>query len=266
MRIRGYLLSVIAAFTVCLPGCTGDNKGGMLVGIHSHNDYDRNRPFYDAFDQRFGSIEADVYCVDGELYVAHDRDKIEESRTLRAMYLEPVKREAGRNGGSVYGKGQSPQLLIDLKTNWEETLPVLAAQLDEYGDYFDPARNPHAVRVTVSGSMPRPELFGKYPEFIFFDGRPVNEYTPEQLKRLSMISASFGDYSRWNGNDDMSAEDSVAIKGFIDAGHAKGQKVRFWGCPDTEKAWLTFMDMGVDIINTDRVAELGEFIRNRQRQ
>ena len=36
---------------------------------HSHNDYVRANPFYLAYNCHFASIEADVFLVDGELYV-----------------------------------------------------------------------------------------------------------------------------------------------------------------------------------------------------
>lgn len=260
MRITGFVL--LAVILTAMTGCKDNMKGGMLENCHSHNDYYRQNPFYDAYGQRFGSIEADVFCIEGELYVAHDRDKIEDGRTLKTMYLEPIKKVMKDNGGSCYGEGQSLRLLIDLKTGYRETLPVLIGQLNEYGENFDAKKNPDAVKVVVSGSMPPPAQFGEYSGIVWFDGRPNIEYSPEQLERVAMISASFSDYSRWNGNDPMSAEDSVSIKSFIDSGHEKGKIVRFWGCPDTELAWRTFLDMGVDVINTDRVAELGEYMRS----
>jgi len=39
---------------------------------HAHNDYEHTRPLLDALAQGFGSVEADVYPVDGDLLVAND--------------------------------------------------------------------------------------------------------------------------------------------------------------------------------------------------
>ena len=69
-----------------------------LIGIHSHNDYNRKSPFFDAYKAHAASIEADVFLVDGELYVAHDREDIRSWRTLRNLYLDPIRQLFRANG------------------------------------------------------------------------------------------------------------------------------------------------------------------------
>ncbi len=61
-----------------------------LLHAHAHNDYEHARPLFDALDHGFCSIEADVYVVNGQLLVAHDREKVSPSRTLQALYLDPM--------------------------------------------------------------------------------------------------------------------------------------------------------------------------------
>lgn len=239
-------------------------SGYTLSNCHSHNDYERRVPFYEAFVAGMGSIEADIFLVDGELYVAHDRSDIKPERTLRRMYIEPVAREMALGRGSCYGDGRSPQLLIDLKSGYEETLPALIALLNEYGGCFDTAENPGAVRVVVSGSMPPPEKFGDYHGVVFFDGRPTQNYNEDQLRRLGLMSASLGDHAKGDGRGGLTQEDVQKITAFVRHGHSLGLKVRFWGCPDTPEAWEIFMSLGVDIINTDRPAQLAAFIIERK--
>ena len=77
-------------------------KNTKILPAHSHNDYEHNRPLFDALDCKFKSIEADVYSVGDSLFVAHDSDKIKPGRTLCRLYLEPLKNEIIRNKGSVY--------------------------------------------------------------------------------------------------------------------------------------------------------------------
>ncbi|NVJ48512.1 MAG: hypothetical protein HWE07_15355, partial [Cytophagia bacterium] len=43
-----------------------------LPRAHAHNDYEHERPLFDALENGFTSVEADVYLIDGELYVYHD--------------------------------------------------------------------------------------------------------------------------------------------------------------------------------------------------
>ena len=42
-----------------------------VANAHSHNDYKNNIPFLRAYEKGFGSIEADVFAVNGKLMVAH---------------------------------------------------------------------------------------------------------------------------------------------------------------------------------------------------
>lgn len=231
-----------------------------IKNAHSHNDYFRNVPFYTAYSQRFSSIEADLFAIDGELYVAHERNQITPSRTFRSLYLEPIIREMNLNRGKGYPEGEGFQLLIDLKTNYKETLPLLEKQLLEYKDYFDTRQNPSAVKIVISGSRPAPAQFGDYNPIIWFDGLPEVSYSPTEKARIALISAPFTAYSSWNGLGRMTHPDYATVKKLIDQVHYNGFKIRFWGCPDTKTTWNTFIKLGVDYLNTDRPEALAQFL------
>lgn len=232
-----------------------------IDNAHSHNDYLQNVPFYTAYSARCASIEADIFLVDGELYVAHEKKDINKARTLKSLYLNPIRGQMKINGGSGYPDGKSFQLLIDLKTDYRETLKVLEQQLLEYSDCFDYKKNPSAVRVIISGSSPSPEEYSNYADFICFDGNPQLTYTSEQNTRVPMISVPFQALTKWNGLGRMIEADYDKVKSVIDKVHAGGKSIRFWGCPDTKTAWNTFIKLGVDYLNTDQPALLDNFLK-----
>src|SRR6266513_381993 len=70
-----------------------------LLHAHAHNDYEHSRPLFDALDHGFCSVEADIYLVDGQLLVAHDREKVSATRSLQALYLEPLRQRVQQNHG-----------------------------------------------------------------------------------------------------------------------------------------------------------------------
>lgn len=43
-----------------------------LEKAHAHNDYEHERPLFDALSHGFTSVEVDVHLVDGKLYVSHN--------------------------------------------------------------------------------------------------------------------------------------------------------------------------------------------------
>ena len=48
-----------------------------LQKCHSHNDYLHKIPFFDAYNLGFGSIEVDVFLVNNQLLVAHEKRAID---------------------------------------------------------------------------------------------------------------------------------------------------------------------------------------------
>src|SRR5687768_13787 len=59
---------------------TGELVAQVL--IHSHNDYEKPEPLFAALREKAFAIEADVYLVNGQLAVAHDRKDIDPKRNL----------------------------------------------------------------------------------------------------------------------------------------------------------------------------------------
>jgi hypothetical protein len=64
--------------------------GQPLAAAHAHNDYEHDRPLFDALEHGFTSVEADVWLVDGELRVAHDLEDAKPGVTLESLYLDPL--------------------------------------------------------------------------------------------------------------------------------------------------------------------------------
>lgn len=234
-----------------------------VAQAHSHNDYEQARPFWEAYEQRFGSIEVDLFLVGDSLYAAHESKNITPDRTFRKLYLEPIARQTARNNGTIYDQKDVPlQLLVDLKTPADESLAALVKLLQPYQDLLAPKGN---VKVVISGNVPAAGDFEKYPSFIYFDGRPEIAYTDTQLNRLGMISQSFQKYTRWNGEGDLPEKDKKALSKVIRQIHDQKQKVRFWGTPDNIHTWKTMMALQVDWLNTDRVVQMGDYLRTAPR-
>ena len=87
----------ILLFLFVIFGC-GSNKNQKVRvwPAHSHNDYEHERPLFDALDCHFKSVEADVYSVGDSLFMVHSFDQIKPGRTFRQLYLEPLKKTGSR--------------------------------------------------------------------------------------------------------------------------------------------------------------------------
>src|SRR5688572_26978052 len=158
-------VSSLLALLLALPILSAERLGTPLIQAHSHNDYEHSRPLWDALEQGFCSIEADIYLVDGQLLVAHDRKDVRSDRTLQALYLEPLQMLARKNRGRVYPNGPSLTLLVDIKSEAEPTYKALEGVLQKFAPILTRFRSgkieTNAVTVILSGNRPRERLLAQ---------------------------------------------------------------------------------------------------------
>lgn len=227
------------------------------VLIHSHNDYCRVVPFYEAYSQKVASIEVDVFYHDGKLLVGHDIEDLNEGMTFSKLYLEPAVELFRRNGGHPYNDPKLPlSLMIELKSATEPALSRVIEALEQYPEVFT---GENAIKVVITGNVPTPSEFGKYPNFVSFDGDINLSYTDEQLKRVAMFSLNFRDYSNWNGKGSLVIAQEAKVREMIDRAHKAGKPIRFWGAPEAPTVYYTFYNFGIDYINTDKPASCAAF-------
>ena len=238
------------------------------VLIHSHNDYAQNRPFWGAWEAGAASIEADIWLIDGALYVGHDREDISPDRMLLGMYLEPVRQVIRQNDGRAYADGKPLQLMVDLKNEGELSLQTLVALIESEGlvPCFDRKAHPQAVCLTITTGSDIPAgHWDRYPDWVCFDGRPDWELTDGQLERVSLVSQSYKKYSGWTGFGRMSTEEQDRIEKVAAQVHADGKRFRLWGFPDTKRGWEMAVSLGIDYINTDQPARAAAWLSSRTR-
>ena len=229
-----------------------------VAQAHSHNDYEQVRPFALAYERGFGSMEADIWLKEGELYVAHDAQDMRSDRTLSSLYLDPLLGKVRANNGRVYAReGQSLQLLIDIKSSARETVNKLQEVLERYPELI----GNKGIEFVISGNRPPSAEWSMLPSYVYVDGRPNEQYDASALKKVKLISQSFFMYSRWSGKGAIPPAEKAAMKQVVDAAHASGKRFRFWASPDTPESWKLLIELGVDHINTDKVAELADYVQ-----
>ncbi|PAY18577.1 hypothetical protein CKO51_15460 [Rhodopirellula sp. SM50] len=234
---------------------------------HAHNDYLHDRPLLDALDNGFCSVEADIYLIDGELLVAHDLDKTSPERTLQSLYLDPLRKRIQQSGGSVYGDGKTVTLLIDIKSEGESTYRALDAVLSGYQDILthvdEQGVHSGAVTAIISGNRAVKEIQADPTRYAGIDGRLSDLDSDLSPDLLPLISDHWGRNFQWRGDGEMPQADREKLKRVLQQAHADRRRVRFWATPDKPTVWAALAEAGVDLINTDDLVGLGEFLRSR---
>lgn len=227
------------------------SQNTSTANAHSHNDYAQQKPFHLAYNEGFGSIEADIHLVGDQLLVGHDTKDLIKEKTLESLYLQPLKAYNQPN--------RKLQILIDIKTDAIKTIDQLVKTLLNYPTII----NNKYIKIVLSGNAPSPEKFDKYPDFIWFDGRLNLNYTANQLSRVAIISEDYYKVIDFKPKWPLDSLTISKVKQFIDKVHALGKPVRLWASPDNPAAWEVFITSGVDYINTDKINELADYLIKR---
>lgn len=229
---------------------------------HAHNDYEHEKPLWEALENGFISIEADVHLVKGKLLVSHGRPN-QDAPTLSDLYLTPLDSLLTLNDDKIYPDHHSPlYLMIDCKTEAVNTFRALQNELAHYkrllcNSTFCP------VKIFISGNRAMDVILKNGYQGIALDGRPDDLGKGIAVELMPVISDHYSNWSSWNGKVDARPEDLARIHGLADRVHAEGKKLRLWAIPDNNKVWEALLEAGVDFINTDQLSELHEFLSNK---
>ncbi len=242
-----------------------DEQAKPLRRAHAHNDYLHDRPLHDALQHGFCSVEADVFLVEGELLVAHTRAELDPSRTLEKLYLEPLRRRVQSNGGRVHQDGPVFTLLIDIKSDGEATYDAVNDLLSTYKDIFsyvdDGNVHSNAVWAVISGNRAKDRIAASSPRFAGIDGRLTDLSSDQPAHLIPMISDNWRSHFGWRGDGSIPAQDREKLERIVDAAHAMNRTVRFWATPDIPPVWDALNQAGVDLINTDDLSGLQQFLQ-----
>ncbi|USP73010.1 hypothetical protein yc1106_00284 [Curvularia clavata] len=247
--------------------------------FHSHNDYWRDVPFYSGLSVGAISTEADVWLINGTLYVGHEPAALSDQRTLESLYINPILDTLHRqnpstrfvqpgeqNGVFDTSSDQTLYFFIDFKTAADVTWPAVLKALEPLrsGDWLttydgkELRKNP--VTVIGTGNTQLSDVVSASPRDIFFDA-PLADLKDAKYKDLTAnespiastnFAASFGDVRKREMNETQLA----TLRSQLDVAHAKGIKARYWNQPNypigTRNAvWRTLWDEGVDLLNVD---------------
>ena len=238
-----------------------------LTRAHAHNDYAHPRPLLDALEQGFCSVEADVFLVNDQLLVGHNTAELMPERTLERLYLQPLRDRVRTNGGRVYAKGPEFTLMIDFKSAAEPTYLALRKVLEPYHEFLTSVRNGtverRAVSIVLSGNRPVDLVKKEQERWVGIDGRPadLDSTLPDHL--LPWISDNWSNHFRWNGRGVMPVEERKKLDSLVERAHARGRKLRFWAIPDQQECWSVLTASGVDLINTDNLQGLANFLQSQ---
>jgi hypothetical protein len=239
-----------------------------LAKAHAHNDYLHQHPLHDALAHGFTSVEADIFLVADRLLVAHEPKELRPERTLTALYLEPLRQRIAKNGGWVFDAGRPFTLMIDIKTPAGPTYAALHETLAQYDDILTTVRDgkvqAKGVQIVVSGNRAQEEIAAQKVRYAGIDGRLTDLESDLPAHLLPMISDNWQKHFGWKGEGPFPDAERSKLRRIVEQTHARGRRLRFWATPDTAPVWRELNAAGVDLINTDDLDGLSNFLQTAE--
>lgn len=251
----------------------------LPVPVHSHNDYERRIPLFEALGSGCVSVEADVHLKDNDLLVGHSDAHLHKDATLRSLYLEPLQRileaqnvETGtRRGVFDLAPEQTLVLLVDFKSSGPEAFAEMDAQLESLRDldfltYWNgTARIMRPITIVASGNT-------NFDSVLALNATHRDIFWDAKLERLVSLDDSFDNRSpTYKFNESNSYYASTEFRNALlygspsendtsptqlEQAKVRGLLTRYWDAPSEppnlrEVVWRVLVDAGVGVLNVD---------------
>ena len=256
--------------------------------IHSHNDYWRPVPLFDALLLGITGVEADCHFIDGELYVAHTNSNVVPNRTLRSLYLDPLTTilenqnkgsdlapSSGISGVWDVDPSRGLVLMTDLKTEGSSTLDAVQQQLEPFRQkgwltYWNGTGIvPGPITHVGTGNTPFEAVLNSsyanstYRDVFFdapLDGLSADIYNISNTYYTSTsLTGIFGGKANIP-HSGLSKHQMGVVKSQIDQATSLGLASRYWDIPAWPVSrrvhiWNQLEGLGISMLNADAIVE-----------
>jgi hypothetical protein len=251
------------AATTALAQPAGFRPAPPLEQGHSHNDYWRPRPLFDALALGFKSVEADIFLVDTTLLVGHEPAALRPGRTLETLYLAPLQ----QLGAGRYARPAELLLFVDFKTAGPATYARLRRVLARYEPLLSTPGHarPGGVRVVLTGGYPRAEVLADSSRLVYLDGQLPTDLRPEVAADIPTVNADWQTHFRWDGRGPLLAAEAARLRQWQALATRTGQRIRFWNLPagtssQRRAVWHVLLAYPSLLVGADELAELSQTI------
>ena len=231
------------------------------------------------------SIEADVWLINGTLYVGHESGALNAARTFDALYIQPLLSilaaenpttsfvSGTKNGVFDTDSSQTLLLFVDLKTEGSTTWPAVIQALGPLreGGWMTRVENGSVtqgpITVVGTGNTPLSQVQGVDPRDYFYD-TPLAQLNGTFANITADVSpVASTDFAAVFGNvrgTELNESQLETLRGQIATAHGRGIGVRYWdqpGWPISARngIWRQLWSEGVDLINADDVVAAAGF-------
>ncbi len=234
----------------------------------SHNDYWQDPPLFKALNLGYIYIEADILLIKNRLVVAHRRPlRPARTKDLKELYLDPLFEIYNRQGYFYKDHPDPIFLMIDIKTDAEATYAKLLKDIEPYKSmltkFVDGVEIPGAITLIITGNRPIKTIVAESERWAAIDGRPIDLGKGYPVNLMPMISEKYSTILGWTTTfGTKSPKNILKVQDFVAKAQAEGRLTRLWKIPENPTAWNWLTYHGIDLLNTDNLPKLHDYLRS----
>lgn len=248
-----------------------NSQNVSLDNAFAHNDYWHKRPLYDALNNGYTHIEADIYLRGNKLIVAHMLPILRRHKTLDSLYFKPLLKCIAGESPQAVCPAYPVMLMIDIKSDANKTYAALQLLLAKYSSVISSYENGRFIQrqitVVITGHKPYEILKAQQMRLAFIDEDLMKSRQDTLVQNLyQTASCRYSRLLKWDGRGNIPLAERQRLCAFVTIAHKFGKKVRLWASPENQAVWEELLNCGVDLINTDKLVALKEFLLSGQKR
>lgn len=242
-----------------------------LNSAYAHNDSVYNLPLWDALNLGYTFIEVDLHLIKDELYCYHRRPIFpKKNNTLTNLYLSPLFDLYKKNNGFIYSGYSSPIFLfLDFKTDAIATYQCLEKTIQPFSSmlshWTNDIANVNAISLVISGNRPIEFINSQNKRSVLIDGRLADLEKNYKASLMPFVSENYSKIFGRSFFSKMPSEKKLfQFQKIVRQIHTQQKQIRLWNIPENEMIWNTLLQNGLDIISSDKIKKLYDFIYNNK--
>lgn len=225
-------------------------------------DHKRKKPLFEAMDAGLAGVSIKIkYGKDGSLTCS--------GKSFEELYLKPLQARVSANNGWVY-PSRPDEFVVLAEIDGDSTLAYAA--LEKYllsyqemlSSFVDGKRNKHAVKLILSGDVPRQQILRSSNRYCTLD-EPIQK--PDARYDGNSVSISvlnFGKVFSWDGELNMPNMQYHSFISYIKNAHKAGRLVVLRNIPEKPNAWGIFLEANADYLEIEDIEAFVRYWRNRK--
>jgi hypothetical protein len=154
--------------------------------------------------------------------------------------------------------------MIDIKSDADKTYATLLPLLEKYKSILSTYENDvfikRNVTIVITGHKPFESIKSNKYKIAFIDEDLRRTGIDSSLHTYITASCKYSKILNWNGEGPIPAIEKKRLQFYVMQAHTFGRKVRLWASPENSAVWKELLKCDVDLINTDKLEELRNFL------